>query len=78
VANFLCRLVGVVQPAIEPGLGVGPVPVGGSPRKSERLGGLLVGEAREATELDEVGLDRVFASQEVESVVDGQKVGGGM
>src|SRR4051812_18762087 len=37
--------VGVIQLAVEPGLGVGPVAVGGGPRQAQRLGRLLVREA---------------------------------
>ena len=47
--------------AVQPGPGVGPVPVGGARGDAEGGGGLLEGQAGEVPELDQLGRRRVLA-----------------
>src|SRR5688572_7842057 len=54
------RLTLADQCAVQPGLGVTPVAVGGCPRNSQEIRGFLDRQAREVAELDEFGLHRVM------------------
>lgn len=51
---------------MEPGPGVGPVPVGGGPRDSENGGRLLDRQAAEKSEPHELALGRVLVCQGIE------------
>ena len=64
---------------MEPGASVIPVPVGSRGRHAEGLAGLVHGQAREVTQLDEFCGGRILAGQLGESVVDREElVGGGL
>src|SRR5690242_1471357 len=57
MSDCLVTLFGIrlVELAVEPGFGVGPVAVGGGPRDAQRLGGFLVRKPGEATQLHQLG-----------------------
>src|SRR5262245_58195069 len=60
----------VLQRGEEKGLGVSPVPVGSRPAQPERLRRLLVAQAAEVAELDQLRLDRGLARQGLQRAVD--------
>src|SRR5262245_2566392 len=58
----------------KPSTSVGPVPTGRAFRKVERCGGLCETQPGEITELDEVGLQRVFRRKLVQGLVQHDQV----
>src|SRR5262245_8379194 len=55
--------------AIQPDLGVGPVPIGGCARDAQRVGRLLDRQPSEVAQLDQFGLGGILAGQLVQRLV---------
>src|SRR5262245_52023373 len=74
LAIFVGQMAILAQSVVEPGLGESPIAIGGPPGDSQGRGGLLLVEAGEKAQLDELGTSGVHAGQLFQGVIERDQV----
>src|SRR6516225_8825014 len=63
---------------LQPGAGIGPMPVSGARGNTQDVGGLIAGQTSEVAQLDEASLDGILDRQQLQRLVQSQQFVAGL